>query len=367
MKDQLNKNLKDAIKKVYPDQEPQQFVDDLKETLIRNPKDTRAVSQLQDLTSLIVLTYNQQTILKSGMLEFVNTFFEESNPNLGNGKRFIKSFILKANDFDPNKFIPTQTDPEKFKVQFIKFKNEQTGALMPNSEQKLWSITYRTSDLITYLINGQLTEFIENQVIGYLSHSMTVHLYDRVMKAIVNTNGKGKHTAGTATNLFDCLTLEVFPDLKLMLQNTKDFNYDQTLTEAMDASKKEDLVLVCSPKVKVMLESHIMSQLFNQSKIDLKNYVGQIHVPNNEFDFAGDTVTTKATNYISDDKIIVFDRTNYLKFLTFLEQGGSQEFPLNLTHLDVEHLWSTYDYLGWGKVYTYTNANLTTSPANPIP
>lgn len=338
----------------------QDFIDQTKKELKeRNP---RATNDLIDLVNLIVVTYQEKTILMGGMKDFANAFIEKAAE--GNGTRYIKHYLTKNKDFDPNKFIPDRLDPTFFSVEFIKFKNDN-GNLATGSEQKMWSFTFREKDLITYFLTGQLNKFIAEQILAKIGDSVIVYIYDKVLKAITNTAGKGKTLNGNAANLFDCLTMELLPEIEQMKLNSADYNVDPTLTEAIDASHTADLIMLVSPKVNTMLNSHIMSQLFNSQKIELTNYVGTIHVPNRQFNFAGDTVTTQAANYIGDDKIIIIDKRNYFKLVNFLEVGGSQEFVNNITRLNVFHLWLAQGYLPWGKVLTYNNANLTVSPSNP--
>lgn len=183
------------------------------------------------------------------------------------------------------------------------------------------------------------------------------------MNLIVNTTGMGKTINGTATNAFDCFTTEIFPECRKMLLNDNQYNVSQSLTEAIDASKKEDLVMLMSSKTYTILESNIRSQLYNSAKIDIYDYVGQVHIPNNKFNLSGPTVGIQNSQYIDENKIIVFDRKNYLRILTMLKASGTQDYPLNLAKLKVLHLWLAAGKLEWGKVFTYSNNNLNTSPS----
>lgn len=364
MKKELNKELNTAINLAVEnkakEKDAQQYIEDLKAEV--QSGDERAVSSLQDLVNLIVITYNEATLLSSTMTSFVSQFIDEPRDDNGNGRRYIKHFIQRPTDYNPNSFIPTAKSNIYQKVQFIKFKNDN-GSLAPGSVQKLFEFTYIESDLITYFINGQLREFIEEQIIAQIDDSLRVYIYDYVMKQIVNTAGMGREVNGTAGNLFDAFTQEIFPVCKDMTLNSNRYNVDRTLTEAIDASRKEDLVMIMSIKTKTMLESNIKSQLFNSAKIDLNNYVGQVHIPNNTFTFNNEIVGVNDVQYIPENKIIVFDKRNYLKVLTMLKTAGSQSYPRNLAVLKVLHCWLASGKLGWGKVFTYTNNNLNTSPS----
>lgn len=365
------KNVKDAIevavnhKASKSGKNGQEYYNELKEQVAND--DSRAVSSLQDLVNLIVITYNEATLLKPGMNEFISQFIDEPRDDNGNGRRYIKHFIQKAKDYQENKFIPTGTTNTYFKTHFIKFK-EQNGSLSSGSVRKLFEIVYIEADLITYFINGQLDVFIQEQILSQIEESMRVYLYDFVMKMLIDTNNRGKNINGTATNAFDCWTTEIFPETKLMTMNSSKYNVDRQLTEAIDASSKDDLVLLCSSKTYTTLESNIRSQLFNSGKVNIYDYVGQVHVPNNKFSFNGNTIGIEQNNsvdvqYIPDNKVIIFDKKNYVRILTMLKVAGSQFYPTNLAMLKVLHLWLASGYLPWGKVMTYTNNNLNTSPS----
>lgn len=360
----IKKIIEEVVELKANGRDAQEYYDELKEKV--KSGDSRAVSNLQDLVNLIVITYNESTLLNPGMDDFISQFIDTPRDDNGNGRRYIKHFIQPGKNYNADNFVPTTTTANKFKVQFIKFKNDQ-GQLETNSVQKLFQITYIEANLITYFVNGQLDVFIQEEILAQIEDSLKVYLYDYVMKLLVktsdNNNNIGKHITGTATNLFDALTNEILPECTKMTLNSDKYNVSTQLPEAIDASKKDDLIMIMSPKTKTMLDSNIMSQLFNSSKINIMNYVGQVHVPNNKFKFDEDVVKVEESQYIDENKIIVFDRRNYLRILTMLRASGTQDFPLNLARLKVLHLWLAGGKLDWGKVFTYTNSNLNNSPS----
>ena len=324
----------------------------------------RALSQLQDLVSLIVVTYQEKTILYSQIGFLINSV-SKYDLEQGNGIRFIKHVPVAGKDFEPNKFIPDQLDPDKFRTYRIEFYDSQTGALKPNSSKRKWEITYRQADLIQYFIDGQLSTFINEQILGKIKQSMKIWMYDLIMKNLVKTAGKGKHLAASvnATNLFDALTMDLLPEIRRMHLNSAEYNYDQAEQNIFDASHKNDLVMLVHPDVKVKLDTNIKTQLFNAAKLDLYDFVGQIHEVNFKFNLVdGQPVTMATDTYIDPNTIIVFDKRNYFKFIKMLEVSGRQDFPYNMTTLEILHYWSTFDFLPWGKVLTYTNPNLNTQP-----
>ena len=347
MSDVLQNSIETAVEMKAGNQDAQSYINDLRADV--RSGSPRAISNLQDLVNLIVITYNEATLLQPNMKEFINQFIDKPRDDNGNGRRYIKHFPRVPQNYDATKFIPTGTTAAAFKVEFIKFKTD-TGTLAPMSVQKKYEIVYIQSDLITYFINSQLRTFIEEQILGQIQQSMEIFLYDYVMTKLVDTeragagNGntpdnhpqRGKVIDSTKQNLFDCM-VELIAEVKKMKQNSSDYNVDQNLREAIDASKTEDLILLVSPKVKAMFETEIITQLFNSANIQLDKHFGQIHVPNRKFVLTGNTATVEANSYIGDDKLIVIDRKNYLRILTMLKVPGGDYYPINMANLQVLH------------------------------
>lgn len=364
MSDILQNSIETAVEMKAGNQDAQSYINDLRADV--RSGSPRAISNLQDLVNLIVITYNEATLLKPNMKEFINQFIDEPRDDNGNGRRYIKHFPKVPTNYEINKFIPTGTSTPQFKVEFIKFK-EANGNLAPMSVQKKYEIVYIQSELITYFINSQLRTFIEEQILGQIQQSMEIFLYDYVMTKLVDTeptggSARGKVVSGTGNNLFECI-VELITKVKDMLQNSNTYNVDQNLTEAIDASKTEDLILLVSPKVKAMFETEIITQLFNSANIELNKHFGQIHVPNRKFTLTGQTVAVQADSYMPDNKLIVIDRKNYLRILTMLKVPGGDYYPINMANLQVLHHWLAAGYLPWGKVLTYKSSNLTVSPS----
>lgn len=370
MSDILQNSIETAVEMKAGNQDAQSYINDLRADV--RSGSPRAISRLQDLVNLIVITYNEATILQPNMKEFINQFIDKPRDDNGNGRRYIKHFPRVPKNYSAAEFIPTAPSTPAFKVEFIKFK-ESNGSLAPLSVQKKYEIVYIQSDLITYFINSQLRTFIEEQILGQIQQSMEIFLYDYVMTKLVDTEAitnqgannhaqRGKVVNGTKNNLFECI-VELIKEVKKMKQNSSDYNVDQTLTEAIDASKTEDLILLVSPAVKAMFETEIITQLFNSANIQLDKHFGQIHVPNRKFNLTGTTATVETTSYIGDDRLIVIDRKNYLRILTMLEIPGGDYYPTNMANLQVLHHWLAAGYLSWGKVLTYKSNNLTVSPS----
>lgn len=339
----LDNAIETAVEMRAGNQDAQSYVNDLREQV--RAGSPRAISNLQDLVNLIVITYNEATILQPNMKEFINQFIDKPRDDNGNGRRYIKHFPRVPEDYNPTKFIPTSTSTPQFKVQFIKFKKDN-GDLDTLSVQKKYEIVYIQSQLITYFINSQLRTFIEEQILGQIQQAMEIYLYDYVMTKLVDTEAvgsgtnqhaqRGKIITSQKANLFECM-VELIAEVKKMKQNSSDYNVDQTLTEAIDASKTEDLILLVSPKIKAMFETEVITQLFNSANIQLDKHFGQIHVPNRKFDLTGSTAKVQASSYIGDDRLIVIDRKNYLRILTMLEIPGGDYYPTNMANLQVLH------------------------------
>lgn len=353
----------------------QEYIDNLKRELVEDRASRAATNELQDLVNLIVITHQQLTELKPGMEVFANQFIDQRRSDKqGNGNRYIKHYIQEGKEWTEikNKFVPTElSNTEAMSVQFIKFK-ENGETLAPGSKQWAFPVVWRTAEMITYFIDGQLGEYIEDQIIGQIQQSIEVKKYDYVMGLITAdiNSGKGKVINGQAENLFDALTTEVFPECEKMLLNSHEYNYNADLIYACDASQKENLVMLVAPTLQAKLKSNIMSQLFNSKNIEIKNFVGDIHVANNKFRSQDGLYTTKnasdngTTPYLDENTIIVIDKKNYLKILTMLEFSGEQGYPLNMAHMRVVHLWLASGKLGWGKFFVYKNTNLMVMPGN---
>lgn len=337
--------------------DPQAYVENLKNQVQQAVP--LALNTLNELVSLIVETYQQRTLLFEGMEGFAEGFIE--NVSDGNGKRYAVHIPGADDDYDKDEFVPNSLTDYRFGVHFIKFKDDQ-GNLAPGAERKRWKIVYSNSELITYFINGQLSEFISDQILSKIGDSVSIYLYDKLMRALIDTAGKGKEINGKAKNLFDAITNEIIPELNAFRRNGNVYNTSQQLSEVSNATRKEDIVMLMSPKVYSMIQTHLMSQLFNSSKIDLHHFVGQIHVPNNRSVKQNDIYVWENVNYVADDKIYVFDRKTFYKLLSFLQFTGRQDYPLNMSSLEVLHLWVAGGYLPWGKSFTYTNAALTINP-----
>ena len=184
MSDVLQNSIETAVEMKAGNQDAQSYINDLRADV--RSGSPRAISQLQDLVNLIVITYNEATLLQPNMKEFINQFIDKPRDDNGNGRRYIKHFPRVPQNYDATKFIPTGTTAAAFKVEFIKFKTD-TGALAPMSVQKKYEIVYIQSDLITYFINSQLRTFIEEQILGQIQQSMEIFLYDYVMTKLVDT------------------------------------------------------------------------------------------------------------------------------------------------------------------------------------
>lgn len=341
-----------------PNQTRSQFVEELRDGV--KAGNLRALDTLNDLKNIIVKKIQQETLLNIRD-EFLNKFIFTA-PD-GNGVQYIKHFIRPGKQFNANEFIPTAKTEFAHKSYFVKFK-EDNGNLATNSRQWMWSVVIQKSELITYFINGQMTEFIAKQIEEQLDQSIKVYFYHNIMEFLKNIQNV-KTINGTATNLFDAMTLEILPEINKMKLNSNAYNINQTWTEAIDSSEKENLLMIKNVKTDTILKSHIMSQLFNSSKVEISDYVGQQHVSNHRFDLGGDVVGTTADYYVPEDEIWVIDTSNSVKTPIFLDESGSQEFVNNISTLSVHHIWFTIDALPWGKMFKYKNANLNNSPANP--
>ena len=86
----LDNAIETAVEMKAGNQDAQSYINDLRADV--RSGSPRAISQLQDLVNLIVITYNEATILQPNMKEFINQFIDKPRDDNGNGRRYIKHF-----------------------------------------------------------------------------------------------------------------------------------------------------------------------------------------------------------------------------------------------------------------------------------
>ena len=121
MSNTLDNAIETAVEMKAGNQDTQSYVNDLREQV--RAGSPRAISNLQDLVNLIVITYNEATLLQPNMKEFINQFIDKPRDDNGNGRRYIKHFTKVPQNYDPNRFIPTGTTASVLLVTFNKFKS----------------------------------------------------------------------------------------------------------------------------------------------------------------------------------------------------------------------------------------------------
>lgn len=340
-----------------PGQTRKQFLDESRQGVAKG--NVKALSTLNDLKNMIIRKEQIDTVLNIRD-EFLNRFIFDAPE--GNGALYTKHFIKPGQQFEEDKFVPDRVSDLNQKSEAITFKNDN-GQLMPNSRQWKWEIVTQLPDLITYFRNGQLTEFLQAQVRAQLDQSVKVYVYDQLMTYMKQLPLKTIN--GTATNTFDAITLEVLPAINRMTLNSNEFNFNQTLTEAIDASDKSNLIMIYNTKTDTVLKSHVMSQLFNSSRVDLNDYVGHKHISNYKFNLTTTTVESGPDFYCPEDEIWVIDAKDSIKMPIFFKYHGQEKYDSNVSKYNVTHLWFTIGHLSWGKGFKYKNANLNNSPATP--
>ena len=99
----LDNAIETAVEMRDGNQDTQSYVNDLREQV--RSGSPRAISQLQDLVNLIVITYNEATILQPNMKEFINQCIDKPRDDNGNGRRYIKHFPKVPQNYNINTFI----------------------------------------------------------------------------------------------------------------------------------------------------------------------------------------------------------------------------------------------------------------------
>ena len=82
MSDILQNSIETAVEMKAGNQDAQSYINDLRADV--RSGSPRAISNLQDLVNLIVITYNEATLLQPNMKEFINQFIDKPRDDNGN-------------------------------------------------------------------------------------------------------------------------------------------------------------------------------------------------------------------------------------------------------------------------------------------
>ena len=328
---------------------------------------SRASKVASDFTSQLSLLILYQAIetprIKSIYDEIAN-FFDDGTIESGNSKQYTIDIITGSEQFEESKFIPDKITNPSIHAKLISM-YKQADVLSDTAYKFKKTLTIRESQWVPFFMSGKLSEFIEKITINMIK-SYQLFKFDRIAQIIKNLN-PSKVINGTAPNAFEALSTEFFPNLESMLFIDNDYTYDKDNYPICESVDKMDLVVICGIKMRAMLRSGVLSQLYNAKFTDLESNVNSANLfslgkeLNISTSDSSTPISNTETDYVNEDTIIVFDR-DLIKHLLQINKNESQAFANNLTIQLTLHVWGVVDILPWKKCFKYTNANLLTLP-----
>lgn len=322
------------------------------------------------LGNLVMLTL-KQVFEKQSTVTYINSFanmFDDGYLNEGNYKQYNRvlptghsNYVIDGADFTP----AVRTHPKNESWTLKMYKDVDT--LADESFQFKKPLTRSENEWIPYFKSGALQEFIaliQEEI--YLTWQY--FKYDRLMKYIISTSESfQKQVKGTGKDMFEAMQelLVLIRDMTLL---NNEFNIgDKTQTKTLNVTNPKDLIILMSAKNKQMLQSGIMTQLFNAQLLNFEGVINQenIYIAGQKLDIKTehDVIDLFPEKYIDDNTIIVFDKKAF-RFLMQLSESGTQSFPSNLTLELTLHKWGTMGYLPWYQGFVYKNNNLSSLPSS---
>lgn len=356
-----------AAKEAGSNASGQEYYDQLKNQVAadrENGIQSKALATVANILLKVAVMEINGNVMKVGETEFYNKFIRSLDANMrGSGKEYIEVLPQIGGRYDANQYIPNAETPKTFEYDVQTFRN-QDGQLSTGSYQYKFRIVIIIEQLADYFIMGRLSTFYNELVLAQIKKSRDYTVVDMVYKNIQAAieNNKGKVVNGTASNAFDCLTTEIFPEIRKMKLNSSAYNYDST-SLVMNASKKEDLLIIASTKTLNTWFSTLKVDSFVYDAININQLVGGIHECNYEMDFSNNdkVIRAKATQYIDDNTIIVIDTRYFLSIIEFLKQSGTAQYIENMAMHQVMHYWVNAKNIKWGKCLIYKNQHLNTN------
>lgn len=343
-------------------------VEDLKEEMVANGekylksgfKDERLVSDLNNLVLMVI----QNTISSTDIGYAFNfeKYFNEGKIE-GNVAQYVKVLPVSGVDYDTaiSSFIPQKLNNLTENVETFKLvvKNEN-GTYTDAVKKFSYNFNFNTIEMIQYFINGTLDEFTYEQIMNHFNNPYQLEKTNFFYQEIIKDSNYTKKINGVKTDLFSTLVEEFLPQLELFKQSTSSYNVDSR-SKIFQKTNKEDIVIVVNPLLMVKLQSAIMSQTFNSSYINLKDYVGEIVVSDKVLNITtgGNLITQNDSWYVPEDTIYVFDRNNFIKLKEIFTFSGSQEWRQNMSSSQVLYTALIYGVVPWGKTFKFKSAGLT--------
>lgn len=331
-----------------------------------------AVKAAGDFTAELLLLCLYQEIETPHSLKYIENIankFDAGTIPAGNGKEYIIDLLTGSEQWVVTDFNPTSiTDPSVYAKYIAMYEKATDGTvtLSPKAYQFKKTLTLRQEQWYPYFTSGDLRTFIEN-IVNRMIKSYMVYKYDK-MATLISTMPITKKITGTATNLFDCLSTEVFPAIEDMTLLNQSYSIDNVNTPNVDTLDFSDMLMFVPLNVKTGLMRGIKSQLFNSHFMEIG-----AGIPESNIITLGDKITyptdgsgnrvsvQDGTPYLNKDQIRIIDQTA-IKHLQQVNQSGSQSYNNNLTIQMTLHIWGVIDYLSWHKALEYTNPAINVLP-----
>lgn len=325
-----------------------------------------------DFTGKLILLVLYQEIQAEYRLNpylWINKF-ESSKIDAGNSKQYIRNILTGGDSFNPNQFVPQKVTNPKIDTATISLYTRDSSTLEDNLTTYGFKykkpLTISKQMWLTYFMSGKLQEFIDS-ITKLVNDSFEVFRVTIIQKMIQDAKtGISKKVTGTATNILTCLTNEIYPMLTEMNFLNTDYNINMNgTTTSLNSSGKDDILIFVSNKVYTMLNSGVLSNLYNAQMASIEKYINSENiVTTNKLLVSGDSDTAISVDtnaLIADNEILVLNK-NAIKQLFWVNQSESQSWAHNMTLELVLHVWGAFGFIPWGQGFYYTNSNLTVLP-----
>lgn len=360
-----NKQIADDLAKSKGHDDFKDYANDVKEKLNSPNKSIVKATEkslVNDLGQLLQLCL-YQVIENNPDTEYMNfvDLFDDGEIAEGNSKEYIATKMTGADTFVKEQFIPLKVSKKSIESHVIQM-YDANGKLNSKAYQFKKPITIQEVEYIKYFKKGAMNEFLTN-LTEQLQKTYSIYKFEKSMNLITSLTPQ-KTVVGTADNMFDAFTNEVFPLIRKMKFINTDYNYNNS-SKFIHNSKLSNLIILMSSNNIQKLESGIKTQLFNAQLLGVE---GEIKAA--DFLSAGNKITfgdsdtdisVSTDEYLDDNTIIVLDR-NAIKHVNQVKLSESQAWGENLTVQLNLHIWGALDILPWGKMFKYTNANLSVLP-----
>jgi len=320
----------------------------------------------QFTTELLKLVLKQEIQSGTGDITYMKSFIDIFNGgalDVGNAFQLITPLITGNGTYSPNNYLPAGV---------TKLSNESTVIAMENADGTLTTNAYRFWKKISlqaplwtiYFKSGNLAQYILEQRVA-MEEAYTLFMFDKIAENITNTTFK-KSIIGTATDVFKCLTEEVYPEIARMQKFNSEFNISAT-SKKSSATAKDDLLMIISDVLLSKLATGVQSQLYNEKFIAIDSIINPDNIISlgNKIIIGGmeAVVAVDTSNkYVNNNELFVISKKAWLH-LTQYHGNSEQLYGENMTIEVNVHGWGVYGQIPWKQGFKYTNHALDVMPS----